>query len=186
MQKIILASQSPRRKEILEAMGVEFEVVPSDFDEQLDESRDVNEVACELALGKALAVARKHPDAYVIGSDTIVAYDGNQLGKPSTPEEAFVMLKMLQGTTHQVVTGVAVVCLDAGHEDVRADVTSVVFKVSTDEQLREYIATGDPYDKAGGYGIQSKGGFLLDHYEGDYETIIGLPSKVLGEMLGAI
>lgn len=186
MSKIILASKSPRRVELLGGMGYEFDVVPSEYDERLDESRHVEEVAQELALGKALDVARRFPAAYVIGSDTIVAVDGRQMEKPVDIGDAREMLLALAGRASTVSTGVTVVYLDGGVQAVRVATTRVYFKDDSSEveKLREeYLASGDWKDKAGGYGIQSGAGVLIERIDGDYDTIVGLPTGVLGEML---
>ena len=183
MKKIILASQSPRRKTLLTAMGVEFETIPSKFEEQLDESRNPIEVAKELSLGKARDVAKDHPDAYVIGSDAIVWFDNKQLEKPTSHENAHELLKMLSGRTHYVTSGLAIVCLNDGVELVDADTTEVAFKPYDEKVISEYVATGDPMDKAGGYGIQSGGDVLVERINGETDTIVGFPTKLLAQML---
>lgn len=186
MSKIILASQSPRRNKLLSEMGVSFTVVPSHFDEKLDESRDAATVAKELALGKAKAVAREHPDAIVIGSDTIVAVNGRQMEKPLDLENARELLSALAGNESTVSTGVAVVYMAAGVETVDVATTKVFFKPESDEvvKLREqYLATGDWHDKAGAYGIQSGASVLIESIEGDYDTVVGLPTRLLAAIL---
>lgn len=186
MSRIILASQSPRRRELLTKMGVAFEAIPSQYDEQLDQNRDVNEVAKELALGKALDVAKQYPDAYVIGSDTIVTIHGKQLEKPVDINEARSFLVSYCGHMTPVITGVALVNLSEGIQLVDVDTTDVYFKQDNNDvhEAREaYLATGDWADKAGGYGIQSGAAPLVDHIEGDYETIKGLPTRHLSKML---
>ena len=180
---IILASQSPRRQELLAKMGLEFEVHASDFDEQLDDSRSPQEVAAALALGKAGAVAALFPDALVIGADTIVTINGQQLGKPGSPAEATAMLQQLAGQTHDVTTGIALVCLSKDIQVSDSDTTQVVFKPRNHETIAAYVATGDPLDKAGAYGIQSGAAPLIDHIVGNYETVIGLPTKLLAKHL---
>ena len=151
MSYIILASQSPRRKQLLEAMGLTFQVVPSKFEEQLDSSRDPELVAKELALGKALDVANDYPDAYVIGSDTIVSVDGEQLGKPSSAEEAKKMLKKLAGKPHYVSSAISIVNVRKNLQITDVDTTTVFFGPYNEEAAKDYVATGDPMDKAGGY-----------------------------------
>lgn len=164
-------------------MGVSFETIPSQFGEKLDDSREPVEVAKELALGKAMDVAKANPDAYVIGSDTIVTIDGKQLEKPTSPIHAHEMLKGLAGRTNYVTTGIAVVCLNKGVELTGADTTAVLFKPYDETAVMTYVASGDPMDKAGAYGIQSGAGPLIDHYEGNYDTIIGLPTANLSDLL---
>lgn len=184
MKRIILASQSPRRKALLAAMGVTFEAIPSRYDEKLDDSRDPVIVAKELALGKAMDVAKEHPDAYVIGSDTIVTIDGRQLEKPTSPEHAHDMLKDLAGKTNYVTTAVAVVCVNKNVRLMDADTTAVHFKPYDEPTVAAYVATGDPMDKAGAYGMQHDiGSRLIAHIDGNYDTVVGLPTSVLAGLL---
>ena len=186
MDQIILASQSPRRRDILTGMGVNFIVVPSAYEEHLDDTRPAEEVTIELALGKASEVAQRYPDSYVIGSDTIVTIDGKQLAKPENAEQARAMLKSLAGKVNYVTTSVVVIKQAKGVKLVGADTAKVFFKPFDEQAVAAYIATGDPLDKAGGYGIQSGGAVLIDHIEGEYDTIVGLPSKLLAELLAQI
>jgi septum formation protein len=186
MRNIILASQSPRRKELLAAMGLEFEAIPSDFDEKLDDSRSPEEVASELALGKAMAVAKQYPDSIVIGSDTIVTIDGKQLEKPHDDNEAREILKSLAGKGNEASTGVAVICIADGIQLVGADTTKVVFHPYDEEAVNHYIETGDSLDKAGAYGIQSGAAPLMSHIEGHFDTVVGLPTKLLASLLDEI
>lgn len=184
MPRIILASQSPRRKQLLAAMGVEFEVVPSGFDEYLDDDRDPEMVANELALGKALDVAKKYPDAYVIGSDTIVTIDGHQLGKPEDDTEAHEMLKSLSGRPNYVTTGVAIVCIDKNVRITKAATAAVFFSSYDKTAIEAYVATGDPFDKAGGYAIQHPlCREVIEKIEGDQDIIVGFPTKVTASLL---
>ena len=186
MLKIILASQSPRRKELLASMGLDFEIIPSNFDERLDDDRAPEEVAMELALGKAMVVARQYPDCLVIGSDTIVTVGGRQLEKPRDAAEAHGLLKLLAGKPNEVSTGVAVVRISDGIQLVGVDTTRVFFKPYNKQAVEAYIATGDPMDKAGAYGIQSGAVALISHIEGQYDTVVGLPTKLLSELLSQI
>ncbi len=184
MKRLILASQSPRRKQLLGAMGVEFETIPSAYDEHLDDSRDPETVAKELALGKAMDVAKANPDAYVIGSDTIVTIDGHQLEKPISQQNAREMLELLAGRPNYVTTGVAIVSINNNVHITDADTAAVFFKPYDKQAVDEYIATGDPMDKAGGYGMQHpKCAVLIDKFDGRYDTIIGLPSVVVSKLL---
>lgn len=183
MRKIILASQSPRRKELLAAMGVEFIVVPSNFDEKLDDSRLPEVVAIELAVGKATEVAEKHPEAIVIGSDTIVTINGRQLEKPRDTADAYYMLKLLSGTHNEVTTSVAVICKSKGIVLTGADTTKVYFKAYNAEAIKTYVESGDTVDKAAAYGIQSGAAPLIDHIEGYYDTVVGLPTHLLADFL---
>ncbi len=186
MREIILASQSPRRKELLTKMGVEFATIPSTYDEHLDDSRDVESVAIELSVGKAENVAASHPDAFVIGSDTIVGIDGRQLGKAGGIDEARVMLRSLAGKVSTVTTGLAIVCVDENIKMTDVDTVKVWFKPESDEvtKLREeYLASGDWKDKAGAYGVQTVYGILVEKVEGDLATVVGLPTLPLAKML---
>lgn len=181
--KIILASQSPRRKELLAQMGVDFDVVPSNFDEKLDNNRTPQEVAEELALGKASEVAKQFPDAIVIGSDTIVEVDGVQLEKPINKADAKRLLTLLSDKPNNVITSLAVICQTKNYSYVASDTAKVYFKPFNELAIDEYIATGDPMDKAGAYGIQSGAAPLISHISGNYDTIIGLPTIQLAKVL---
>ena len=184
-RRVILASQSPRRVKLLrDEVGLaDFEVIPSDFDEYIDDDRSVQEIVKELALGKARAVAEKYSDAWVIGADSLVSFEGKQIGKPASPADALSTLQKLAGNVHQVSTGVALICKDLGIERVEVETVDVHFGPQTLERLEEYVATGDPMDKAGSYGMQSKGGFLVDRVDGDETTVIGLPVELTRRML---
>lgn len=179
MRKVILASGSPRRKELLAMMGVDFEVVPSGFDEWLDDTLQTRDVAIALGLGKARDVAGRYPDAIVIGGDTIVTIDSTQLGKAETPDEAREMLRGLAGKSHTVTTSVVVLCAAEKYEYADADETTVIFKPYDKKAVEAYLATNDWQGKAGAYGIQSGAAPLIDHIEGDIETVIGLPTRLL-------
>lgn len=184
--EIILASQSPRRKDLLGRMGVEFSVEPSAYDEKLDESRDAREVAKELALGKALDVANRHPDALVIGSDTIVAINGRQMEKPRDRADAEEMLRALSVGASTVSTGLAVVNLSQNIRLVGEETTTVNFKPDSPEveRLRQaYLDSEDWKDKAGGYGIQSGAAPLIASINGAYDTVVGLPTTLLAQFL---
>lgn len=188
MNNIILASQSPRRKYLLGEMGVEFDVVPSNFDEWLDDTRGVEDMAKELSLGKARDVAASHPDDYVIGSDTIVWIDGRQLGKSETIEEARETLLNLAGKENLVVSGVALINNAKSIELVDTETTRVQFKKDSPEveKLREaYLATGSWKDKAGSFGLQDGAHTLIESISGDYDNLMGLPTRKLAEMLRA-
>jgi len=183
MPTIILASQSPRRRELLTLMGVKFDVIPSKYDERLDDSRSPEEVAMELALGKAMDVAEKYPDSIVIGADTIVTVDGRQLEKPRDTEESYELLKLLSGKPNDVTTGVAVVRLSDGVQVTAADTTKVYFRPYDELAVSRYIESGDTLDKAGAYGIQSGAAPLISHIVGHYDTVVGLPTILLKEIL---
>ncbi len=168
---IILASQSPRRKELLKLCGVEFKVRPADADETLPEGLTPAEAVCYLS--KIKARAADDNENIIIGSDTVVALDGSILGKPTDDDDAFLMLKKLSGKTHSVFTGVTLI--KKGKEITFYEETKVEFYPLTDEEIRNYIKTGEPMDKAGAYGIQGFGGILVKRIEGDFNNVVGLP-----------
>ncbi len=181
MKKIILASASPRRKELLETAGVEFEICVSDADESIPEGTLPADAAKITATKKALAVAESHKNDIVIGADTIVVAGGRILGKPADKADAEAMLTMLSGVEHEVITGV---CLACG-EEIRsfAQISKVKFYDLSAEEIKAYVATDEPMDKAGSYGIQGKGCTLVEKIEGDYFNIVGLPvAKVIREI----
>ncbi|HET9098382.1 MAG TPA: nucleoside triphosphate pyrophosphatase [Candidatus Saccharimonadales bacterium] len=181
--KVILASQSPRRRQLLQLMGLDFEQIPSAYEEKLDDSRKPEDVAVELAIGKAGKVAADHPEALVIGSDTIVTVAGKQLEKPKDKNDAYRLLKLLSGRPNVVTSSVAVIRLSDNTKLLAADSAKVFFKPFNEEIIKAYIATGDPMDKAGAYGIQSGAAPLISHIEGRYDTILGLPTKALSYFL---
>ena len=180
---IILASQSPRRKDLLRQMGLTFAVIPSQFEERLDHSRPVEEVAIELALGKARDVAKDHLGAIVIGADTIVYIDGKQLGKPKDEADARAILHSLAGRMNVVSTGLAIICKQLNVELTEAVSSNVFFKPADQQAIEAYLASGDWHDKAGSYGIQSGAAPLVDHIEGQYDSVLGLPTQTLAAML---
>lgn len=181
MPKIILASASPRRKELMELAGYDFEVICADIVEVVPEEAMPQEVVMSLALQKAQAVAAEHKEAVVIGSDTVVALDGKILGKPHSEQEACEMLRSLSGRTHKAFTGVAIVC--GSKVKNFFDETDVEFYSLGDDEIKKYVATGEPTDKAGAYGIQGKGSVLVKRINGDFFSVMGLPiAKLYREM----
>ena len=178
MKEIILASQSPRRRELLKRIVPEFRVCVSRADETLPEGLPPEECVKILALRKAQAIEE---DGIIIGADTIVVCDGEILGKPADEEHAAEMLTRLSGREHTVCTGVAV--LDGAKQLVACESTQVFFAELTREQIRAYIASGEPMDKAGAYGIQGLGALLVRGIAGDYHNVVGLPLFRLGQML---
>ncbi|MBY0099125.1 Maf family protein [Mesobacillus maritimus] len=173
MQRLILASSSPRRKELLENLHLTFEISSSNVDESFSPELTPEEAVKELASRKASFVAEKEPDAFVIGSDTVVVHEGDILGKPSDREEALFMLKKLSGQTHSVFTGV---CIISPEREIQFyEKTDVVFWELSQEEMDAYISSGEPFDKAGGYGIQGFGSFLVREIKGDYFSVVGLP-----------
>ena len=185
-KKLILASRSPRRADILKREGVEFVVkIPPDVEGGEVPSDPVQHVLV-LSRAKAEGVADGVENAIVLGADTIVVLDGEILGKPADKEGAFSTLKKLSGKTHRVYTGIALVNKYNGETASDYDVTAVRLNPLDDRKIRDYIATGEPMDKAGAYGIQGMGGFLVDSIEGSLDNVIGLPTGKLKEMLTKI
>ena len=180
---IILASQSPRRKELLGQMGLKgFQIISPDVDETVEENLSPSQLVEELSLRKARAVAREaDEDDLIIAADTVVALDGGILGKPADEREAFAMLSALSGNRHRVYTGVTVLrgsWVVTGYEE-----TIVTFRELEPEEIMDYIETGEPMDKAGAYGIQGLGALLVSGIEGDYFNVMGLPVYRLGRIL---
>lgn len=180
---LILASASPRRRELLGRLGVPFEVVVSGVDEEAFEERQPEGMVRELAIRKAKAIAATLPAGLVIGADTTVVLDSGWLGKPATEAEAFAMLSRLRGGVHRVFTGVAVV--NAATQSVSSAVvrSDVTMRRSSDEEIRAYIATGEPMDKAGAYGIQGLGRALVESVDGCFNNVVGLPLCELARLL---
>lgn len=170
---LILASQSPRRAQLFRMLGLRFDVIPGDVDESYRPGEDPVVHAERLAREKASAIARAQPDALVIGSDTVVVIDDVVLGKPDDAEDAVGMLMQLQGREHMVATGIAV----ASSAEVRSAVERVTvrFRRFDEAVARAYVATGEPLDKAGAYGIQGYGATLVDRIDGDFFAVMGLP-----------
>ena len=173
MRKIILASQSPRRRELLKDITDEFSVVPSNCDETVPEDINPHDIPQFLALMKAKDVAKSYENDIVIGSDTIVIVDNEVLNKPKDEEDAKQMLRKLSHRRHSVVTGCALVCGEKSHSF--SVETEVEFFKLTEEEIDKYVLSGDPMDKAGAYGVQSKGKTLVKGIYGDYFNVVGLP-----------
>ncbi|MDA8234550.1 MAG: Maf family protein [Clostridia bacterium] len=172
---IILASASPRRKNLLEQIGLSFQVRASGIDEKVATGLEPGNVAEILAADKARDLARQGIKGLIIGADTIVVQGNDILGKPETREEAEVMLEALQGKSHLVITGVAVIDTFSGRQEVFHETTKVFFRSLTKEEIQAYIASGEPMDKAGAYGIQGLGALLVERLEGCYFNVVGLP-----------
>jgi septum formation protein len=179
--KLILASQSPRRLELLKQITEQFEVVPSSVEEKLDYGLRPEENARQLARAKAENVAKNYPDCWVIGADTIVALHQEILGKPEDVPDAQRILRRLSGKEHRVMTGICVVSPRKTLD--KAVTSSVRFKSLTDEEISNYIQTGEPMDKAGAYAIQGKGSFMIQEFSGSKSNIIGLPLDELKVLL---
>ncbi|HWQ51164.1 MAG TPA: Maf family protein [Terriglobales bacterium] len=178
---IVLASASPRRRELLSGLGLSFEVVAADIDEEAVTAPTPQELVKKLALEKTRAVAMLRPEALVIGADTVVFKDGRIFGKPQGAAEAAGMLRLLSGGAHTVATGVALISPETEVADVVT--AQVTFKALAESQIERYIATGEPFDKAGGYGVQGRAAAMIREIQGDYYTVVGLPVCRLGELL---
>lgn len=172
--KLILASQSPRRKDLLNKAGLEFDVIPADVDENPDPARSVEDNIKRLASQKAEAVGKNHPEAWVLGADTVVVLDGKIIGKPLDRYDAQRILNELSGKTHQVITGFSLRV--PGGKTISETVTSTVsFHPLNENTIEDYIQTGEPMDKAGAYAIQGIGKNLVAGFTGSYSNIVGLP-----------
>lgn len=180
--KIVLASQSPRRRELLGKMGLEFTTKSPEIDEEAIHGLPAQALVKALSREKAFHIAKdEDKDTIVIGSDTVVVLDGEILGKPADLQQAEEMISALSGRSHEVCTGVTV-C--QGDKVVsQAEVTQVTFRALTPEEVRQYVRTGEPMDKAGAYGIQGYGALLVEGIRGDYSNVVGLPVCRLGRIL---
>lgn len=184
MQKIILASNSPRRKKILSDLGLEFEVIPSNYEEKLETDTFSYDLIEDLATQKALDVSKRvDKDKIVLGADTVVVLHNKILGKPHSKEEAFNMLKSLSGQTHFVVTSICGINTKLNTAALLSTTSYVRFKELTDEMINYYINEFNPLDKAGSYGIQELPPNFLDKYEGSFENIIGLDPESVKAVL---
>lgn len=181
--ELILASRSPRRRELLERMGLtRFRILSPEIDERMDRQLPPAELVERISMEKAAAAqVLAGPEALLIAADTVVALDGAVLGKPAGPEDAARMLRALSGRRHQVYTGLTV--MRGGLRDTQHEATEVAFRPLTDGEIADYIATGEPLDKAGAYGIQGYGALFVEGIRGDYYNVMGLPVHRLGRML---
>jgi septum formation protein len=180
---VILASASPRRRQLLELIGLDFEVVPANIDEIPTAREEPAAFAMRAARDKAQEIARGNPERLVLGADTVVEVDKEILGKPASADDAASMLRRLSGRSHVVHTALALVNDGAAHEVV--DSARVQFLDLTDEMIRWYVATGEPMDKAGAYAIQGLGGLLVARVDGSPHTVVGLPVHRLPELFAA-
>lgn len=181
--RLVLASTSPRRHELLALLGVSFEVCPPAFEEQPVAGLSPHDQVARFALEKARSVARARPEDLVLGSDTVIESDGRMLGKPIDLQEARRMLSHLAGRPHLVQTAVALCCRARGIEAVEVATATVFMKAEADDALERYLATGESLGKAGAYSIQGLGGDLVERVDGDYPTVVGLPLRILARML---
>ena len=180
---IILASASPRRKEILENVNLKFTVQSSHIEEVVLENEPPKDLVMRLAFEKCMDVAKKNPNALVIGADTIVALDNNILGKPKDEHHAYKMIKSLSNKKHEVITGISLINLSLNKKVTDYVVSEVTFKDLSEETITDYIKTKESLDKAGAYGIQGYGALLVDSIKGDYFNIVGLPISKIGDLL---
>ena len=180
---LILASSSPRRQEILSSAGIKFEVIPSEVDESFLPGESLEEQVVRLARMKALKAAEKYKDRWVLAADTIVVIDGKILGKPRSRREAEEMLQMLSDREHRVITGYCLMQASSRRSREGKVITRVRFKALSPEEIRWYLDTGEPFDKAGGYAIQGKAAFMVKEINGSYTNVVGLPLTEVVEAL---
>ena len=185
-RNIILASASPRRKELLQRLGLEFDIVPASIDEKQNDHEDAATYTLRTAMQKALAVAKNYTDATVISADTVVVMDEQILGKPKTMDQAEEMLRNLSGREHVVITSVGIVDQISGRSISATEQTLVYFQTLSKEEIRAYVETCEPMDKAGAYGIQGLGGLFIRRIEGDFYNVVGLPLNKLYQLLKEI
>lgn len=183
--QLVLASTSPRRRELLALLGLAFEVCPPPYQERPIAGVSPQDQVIRFAVEKARSVARTRPDDLILGSDTLIELDGVLLGKPADLDEARAMLKRLAGRAHQVHTAVALCRIASGLE--RAEVASATVRMKPDKDgaIERYLATGESLGKAGAYSIQGAGGELVEHIDGDYTTVVGLPLRTVARLLRA-
>jgi nucleoside triphosphate pyrophosphatase len=182
-QKLVLASKSPRRAEILKAVDWPFEAIAANVDETRAASEDAVSYVQRLAITKAETVTKKIAEGLVLGADTVVLIDGEILGQPRDDEDARRMLKLLSGRWHEVVTGVSVMSAkQAARALVDHEITRVLFCHMSDDEIDWYVATGEPRDKAGAYAIQGRGGLFIEEIQGDYFNVVGLPIRLVYDL----
>ncbi|MDI6741468.1 MAG: Maf family protein [Smithella sp.] len=172
---LILASASPRRREILRSLGLTFRIIPAHINEDFLTGETPRQHVRRLSKNKAMLIARKHPDAWVLGADTIVVIDGDILGKPANKKQAKAMLMKLSGREHKVFTGFTVTHMDLKISYTQVVQSAVLFKIISPQEMNWYISCDEPYDKAGGYAIQGKGASFIKAIRGSHTNVIGLP-----------
>ena len=183
MKRIILASASPRREELLEKIGLKFEVEPSNYAEDMRSELSPDELAKSISLEKAKVVASKHKNAIVIAADTFIVFRGKIMGKPNTEAEAIKMLMTLRGKSHSVITGFTILDTDRNKVLTKSVETIIHIKNLTPEEIDAYVKSKEPLDKAGAYAIQGLGSVIVERIEGDYFNVMGLPLSALAESL---
>lgn len=183
MKTIILASASPRRKELLKRIGLKFKVDPSNYEENISSELEPHELAKSLSLEKAKLVAEKHMNALVIAADTFIVFEGKILGKPRTETEAKEMLETINGKPHSVITGFTIIDTENNKALSKAVETKVYIRKLSSNEIDAYVESKEPLDKAGAYAIQGLGSVIVEKIEGDYFNVIGLPLSALTESL---
>jgi len=183
MKTIILASASPRRKELLEKIGLRFKVEPSNYEENMHSALEPHELAQKISLKKAEAVASKHKNAVVIAADTFIVFGGQILGKPHTEKEAREMLEAISGESHSVITGFSIIDTVTNKRLSKSVETKIHIRILTSAEIDAYVKSKEPLDKAGAYAIQGLGAVFVEKIEGDYFNVIGLPLSALTEAL---
>ena len=182
--QLVLASRSPRRKALLEKLGLSFRVIPSNIDETLPDAMHPRKQVTLLSQQKAQAISTIHQNALVMGVDTLVVHENCVLGKPSGAEEAAAFLRRLSGSTHTVMTGITLIHQSSGRTATSVETTEVTFGALTEQEIHQYVASGSPMDKAGAYGIQDdRGALFVEKITGDYYTVVGLPLRRMYLML---
>jgi septum formation protein len=182
-RRLILASASPRRRELLSSLGLEFEVIPAGVQEVPTPHETPKDFTLRVAEKKALVVGHRYPDAWIAAADTVVAIEGEILGKPRNREQAKAMLRRLTDKEHLVITGYVLLKLGEGKKREGVEETRVKIKPLEEREIEWYINTGEPFDKAGAYAIQGKGTFMVDWIQGSYTNVVGLPLCQLIELL---
>ena len=183
MKEVILASASPRRKELLEKIGLRFKVEPSNYEEDIPSELEPHELAQKISLEKAKVVASKHQNVIVIAADTFIVFGGQILGKPHTEKEARKMLEAISGKSHSVITGFSIIDTDKNKTLSKSVETKIYIRKLTLAEIDAYVKSKEPLDKAGAYAIQGLGAVFVEKIEGDYFNVIGLPLSALTEAL---
>lgn len=184
MERIILASGSPRRKEILERYGLSVMVVKSDIVEKIHQGETPEQISMSLAFNKAYTVSKAFTGDIIIGADTIVVYENKILGKPRNDEEAYEILSMLSGNVHEVITGISIIKAGTNQKIIDYEITKVKFKNLSQSRIQKYIESKESFDKAGAYGIQGVGAILVEKIDGCYSNVVGLPLSKIDNLLG--
>ncbi|MBS4031051.1 MAG: septum formation inhibitor Maf [Clostridiales bacterium] len=186
MRRIVLASASPRRSDLLRQIGLAFDVIESGVDEDKVKESDPKFLAGQLALRKAKSVAGTVSNGIIIAADTVVCVDGRLLGKPEDADEAAAMLRSLSGRSHDVMTGLAIIAQPEGRIETHVECTTVHMRCILPQEIDWYVASGEPFDKAGGYGIQGKAAVFVERLDGCYYNVVGLPLTALWRMFGSL